>query len=73
MSKNVVSSVKISGLLWGLIDKVLPEAEIKRNKILCDLGDDIHNNVYTETIKLITVGELYYLKIRNYKLLIRTL
>ena len=65
MSKNVVSSVKISGLLWGLIDKVLPEAEIKRNKILCDLGDDIHNNVYTETIKLITVGELYYLKIRK--------
>lgn len=62
---NIVSSNKFTGHVWKAIEKVLPEIDIKRNKILCDLGKDIYNDNYTEQIKLITMGENYYLKIRD--------
>ena len=65
MSGINVSSYKFNDSLWKSIETVLPEIEIKRNKILSDLGNDIHNNNYDDNIKLITIGNEYYIKIRS--------
>ena len=64
-NNNVVSSSKFSDILWTLVEKKLSNADIKRNKILCDLGEDIHNDNYTEQIKLIVIGNDYYLRVRD--------
>ena len=64
MSGSNVSSYKFNDSLWKSIETVLPEIEIKRNKILSDLGNDIHNNNFDDNIKLTTIGNEYYVKIR---------
>jgi len=64
-NNNVVSSTKFSEILWSLVEKKLSNEDIKRNKILCDLGEDIHNDNYTEQIKLIVIGNDYYLRVRD--------
>jgi hypothetical protein len=64
-NNNVVSSSKFSDILWTLVEKKLSNADIKRNQILCDLGEDIHNDNYTEQIKLIAIGNDYYLRVRD--------
>jgi hypothetical protein len=50
-NNNVVSSSKFSDILWTLVEKKLSNADIKINKILGGLGEDIHNDNYTERAK----------------------
>ena len=62
---SIINSVSFSALKWAMIEKPLDDIERKRNKILCDLGENLTtNNIFLKT-NLITIGDYYYLIIRD--------
>jgi hypothetical protein len=65
-----IKSVSLTKSNWKLIEKPLTESDMKRNKVVSDLGDTTSTSNTKETTilnisNLITVGEYNYLKIRE--------
>jgi len=66
-NSKIISSKSLTAKKWSLIEKPLPEADLKRNKIINDLGEK-STNMTIELVNssgLFTVGEINYLKIRE--------
>jgi hypothetical protein len=66
-NSKIITSKSLTSKKWSLIEKPLPEADLKRNKIINDLGEE-STNMSIELINssgLFTVGEINYLKIRD--------
>ncbi len=66
-NSKIISSKSLTAKKWSLIEKPLPEADLKRNKIINDLGEK-STNMTVELVNssgLFTVGEINYLKIRD--------
>jgi len=66
-NSKIISSKSLTAKKWTLIEKPLPEADLKRNKIINDLGEK-SSNMFIEIVNssgLFTVGEINYLKIRD--------
>jgi len=66
-NSKIISSKSLTAKKWSLIEKPLPEADLKRNKIINDLGEK-STNMTIELVNssgLFTVGEINYLKIRD--------
>ena len=66
-NSKLISSKSLTSKKWGMIEKPLSESDMKRNKIINDLGEK-STNTTIEIINssgLFTVGELNYLKIRE--------
>ena len=66
-NSKIISSKSLTAKKWTLIEKPLPEADLKRNKIINDLGEK-STNMTIEIVNssgLFTVGEINYLKIRD--------
>ena len=69
-NRGYIKSVSLTKSNWKLIEKPLTESDMKRNKVVSDLGDTTSASNTKETIilnisNLITVGEYNYLKIRE--------
>jgi hypothetical protein len=69
-NRGYIKSVSLTKSNWKLIEKPLTESDMKRNKVVSDLGDTTSASNAKETIilnisNLITVGEYNYLKIRE--------
>ena len=69
-NKGYIKSDSLTKSNWKLIEKPLTESDMKRNKVVSDLGDTTSTSNTKETIilnisNLITVGEYNYLKIRD--------
>jgi len=61
---SLIITKKLNATNWSLIEKPLTESERRRNDIILKLGETTStSNTYTS--KLTTIGEYYYLKIRN--------
>ncbi len=66
-NSKIISSKSLTAKKWTLIEKPLSEADLKRNKIINDLGEK-STNMTIELVNcsgLFTVGEINYLKIRD--------
>ena len=66
-NSKIISSKSLTAKKWTLIEKPLSEADLKRNKIINDLGEK-STNMTIEIVNssgLFTVGEINYLKIRD--------
>lgn len=66
-NSKIITSKSLTAKKWTLIEKPLPEADLKRNKIINDLGEK-STNMTIELVNcsgLFTVGEINYLKIRD--------
>ena len=66
-NSKLISSKSLTSKKWGMIEKPLSESDMKRNKIINELGEK-STNTTVEIINssgLFTVGELNYLKIRE--------
>ena len=66
-NSKIISSKSLTAKKWSLIEKPLPESDLKRNKIINDLGEK-STNMTIELVNssgLFTVGEINYLKIRD--------
>lgn len=66
-NSKIISSKSLTSKKWTLIEKPLSEADLKRNKIINDLGEK-SSNMTVELVNssgLFTVGEINYLKIRD--------
>ena len=66
-NSKIISSKSLTAKKWSLIEKPLSEADLKRNKIIFDLGEK-STNMTIELVNssgLFTVGEINYLKIRD--------
>lgn len=62
---SVVSSTQFGKSKWALIEKPLDKGERERTQILCDLGENmVLNNSYLKN-NLVTIGDYYYLSIRD--------
>jgi hypothetical protein len=66
-NSKIITSKSLTAKKWTLIEKPLPEADLKRNKIINDLGEKsiIMNIEIVNSSGLFTVGEINYLKIRD--------
>jgi len=66
-NSKIISSKSLTSKKWSLIEKPLPDADLKRNKIINDLGEK-STNMRIELVNssgLFTVGDNNYLKIRD--------
>jgi hypothetical protein len=66
-NSKIISSKSLTAKKWTLIEKPLSEPDLKRNKIINDLGEK-STNITIELVNssgLFTVGEINYLKIRE--------
>jgi hypothetical protein len=66
-NSKIISSKSLTSKKWTLIERPLPEADLKRNKIINDLGEK-STNMTIELVNcsgLFMVGEINYLKIRD--------
>jgi len=66
-NSKIISSKSLTSKKWSLIEKPLPDADLKRNKIINDLGEKSINMTIelVNSSGLFTVGEINYLKIRD--------
>jgi len=66
-NSKIISSKSLTSKKWTLIEKPLSEADLKRNKIINDLGEKsiIMNIELVNCSGLLTVGDINYLKIRE--------
>ncbi len=66
-NSKLISSKSLTSKKWGMIEKPLSDADMKRNKIINDLGEK-STNTDIEIINssgLFTIGDLNYLKLRE--------
>jgi hypothetical protein len=62
---NVIITKKLNATNWSLIEKPLTDSERKRNEIIQNLGEISSTSKNTFISKITTIGEYYYLKIRE--------
>jgi hypothetical protein len=62
---SVIITRKLNATNWSLIEKPLTESERKRNEIILNLGEISSTTKNIFVSKLTTIGEYYYLKIRE--------
>jgi hypothetical protein len=62
---SVIITKKLNATNWSLIEKPLTESERKRNEIILNLGEISSTSKNVFISKLTTIGEYYYLKIRE--------
>lgn len=56
-NSKIISSKSLTAKKWSLIEKPLPESDLKRNKIINDLGEKSTNM----TIELVNSSGLFWL------------
>ncbi len=62
---SVIITKKLNATNWSLIEKPLTDSERKRNEIIQNLGEISSTSKNTFISKITTIGEYYYIKIRE--------
>ncbi len=65
MSNDIITSKKLTSEKWSLIEKPLSSFDKVRNQMIFDLGGLITKEHYCISTNLTTIGEYYYLIVRE--------